>query len=882
MAVQTPCFNCTVLETGNFILGCCRAVYCAICIGYYLEDCEDDRSICLNNTVCKARAQEGLVFESEADVDALWAKRRAEEEAESELQALREAAILSLKKAAPPPPKILVSLPKKREEEQKSKKKGRCTTMAQSWDDYLAYQEKVDGIQFTWNILPHSRDDAIKIPVPIGVFYQPLKERPLDQPQQPVLNYEPVLCQKKTCKAVLNPLCFVDYQGKSWKCNICQQRNMFPPHYAVIAEDRRPPELYPQFATIEYTLRNPKADILAPIFVFVLDTCVPEDELKALKESIQTAVSLLPADSLVSLVTYGKMVELHELTARDMPISHVFNGAKEVRREQMENKLRESIGKPAGIGPQGPIAMLRASTMSNGASAGVKVSNKFLQPPDHWDFERGKRPLRCTGAAVTVAVALLEVSFPNTGARIMTFLGGACTYGPGAVIDNELKNPIRSWHSIREDDVPYMHKATKFYDALADRAAKNGHTIDVYSGALDQTGLYEMRSCFTKSGGHVVMTDSFKSSLFKQSYQRVFEKDSAVGAGLKIRGLLGCCANGGAKTSAVSDKELGIGGTCQWKFCSLTPRATVACLFEVTAQSGAPIAQGSQAVIQFVTQYQGSDGTRRMRVTTTSRPWADMATQKPSITMGFDQDAAAVLMARLASWRATNEAETPEAVRWLDRSLVKVISKFAEYHKGDPMSLRLSDKFNLFPQFMFHLRRSQFLRVFNSSPDETVFYRHVLNKECVMNSTTMIQPVLYSYSFQGEPEPALLDTSSIVPDKILLMDDFFHVLIYHGQTIDAWKKMKYHEDPKYISFKQLLEAPVQDSQNILAERFPVPRYIVTEYEGSQARFLLSKVNPSLTHNNPYYAEGGAPVFTDDVSLQVFMEHLKKLAVSADD
>ncbi|KAK0422692.1 hypothetical protein QR680_007723 [Steinernema hermaphroditum] len=122
MAVQTPCFNCTLLETGNFILGCCRAVYCAICIGYYLEDCEDDRSICLNNTVCKAQAQEGLIFEFEAYVDALWAKRRAEEEAESELQAHREAAILSLKKVASLPQKILVSLPKKREEEVKSKK----------------------------------------------------------------------------------------------------------------------------------------------------------------------------------------------------------------------------------------------------------------------------------------------------------------------------------------------------------------------------------------------------------------------------------------------------------------------------------------------------------------------------------------------------------------------------------------------------------------------------------------------------------------------------------------------------------------------------------------------------------------------------------------
>ncbi|PIO56260.1 hypothetical protein TELCIR_22341 [Teladorsagia circumcincta] len=63
--------------------------------------------------------------------------------------------------------------------------------------------------------------------------------------------------------------------------------------------------------------------------------------------------------------------------------------------------------------------------------------------------------------------------------------------------------------------------------------------------------------------------------------------------------------------------------------------------------------------------------------------------------------------------------------------------------------------------------------------------------------------------------------------------------------------MNYHEDPQYATFKQLLEAPVGDATAILQERWPMPRYIVTEYEGSQARFLLSKVNPSLTHNNPY-------------------------------
>ena len=59
------------------------------------------------------------------------------------------------------------------------------------------------------------------------------------------------------------------------------------------------------------------------------------------------------------------------------------------------------------------------------------------------------------------------------------------------------------------------------------------------------------------------------------------------------------------------------------------------------------------------------------------------------------------------------------------------------------------------------------------------------------------------------------------------------------------------------------------------------RYITTEQGGSQARFLLCKVNPSQTHNNAMFGgDGGAPVLTDDVSLQVFMEHLKKLSVSS--
>lgn len=71
-------------------------------------------------------------------------------------------------------------------------------------------------------------------------------------------------------------------------------------------------------------------------------------------------------------------------------------------------------------------------------------------------------------------------------------------------------------------------------------------------------------------------------------------------------------------------------------------------------------------------------------------------------------------------------------------------------------------------------------------------------------------------------------------------------------------------------------------QDLLVDRFPVPRYIVCDQGGSQARFLLSKLNPSTTHmsatmyGSTVSANTGQAIFTDDVSLQVFMEHLKRL------
>ncbi|XP_077586905.1 protein transport protein Sec23A isoform X2 [Stigmatopora nigra] len=760
-----------------------------------------------------------------------------------------------------------------------------------TFPEYIAQNEERDGVRFSWNVWPSSRLEATRMVVPVAALFTPLKERP----DLPPIQYEPVLCSRASCRAVLNPLCQVDYRAKLWACNFCYQRNQFPPSYSGISEVNQPAELLPQFSTIEYVVqRGPQMPL---VFLYVVDTCMEEDDLQALKESLQMSLSLLPPTALVGLITFGRIVHVHELGCEGISKSYVFKGTKDLSAKQLQEML--GLSKPVASQGRGPQAPQQPQC------------NRFLQPVqkvdmnltdllgelqrDSWSVVQGKRPLRSLGVAMSIAVGLLECTFPNTGARIMTFIGGPATQGPGMVVGDELKVPIRSWHDIEKDNAKFMKKASKHYESLASRASASGHVMDIYACSLDQTGLLEMKCCANNTGGYMVMADSFNTSLFKQTFQRVFSKDVQgsfkmafaatvevkTSREVKVSGAIGPCVSLAAKGPCVSENEIGSGGTCQWKICGLDPSTTLALYFEVVNQHNAPIPQGGRGTLQFVTQYQHASGQRRIRVTTIARNWADAQTQIQSIAASFDQEAAAILMARLAVYRADME-EGPDVLRWLDRQLIRLCQKFGDYHKDDSNSFRFSETFSLYPQFMFHLRRSPFLQVFNNSPDESSYYRHQFNRHELTQALIMIQPVLYAYSFQGPPEPVLLDSSSILPDRILLMDTFFQILIYHGETVNQWRKAGYQEMPEYENFKHLLQAPVDDAQELLHARFPMPRYIDTEHNGSQARFLLSKVNPSQTHNNMYTwgQESGAPILTDDVSLQVFMDHLKKLAVSS--
>jgi protein transport protein SEC23 len=242
----------------------------------------------------------------------------------------------------------------------------------------------------------------------------------------------------------------------------------------------------------------------------------------------------------------------------------------------------------------------------------------------------------------------------------------------------------------------------QFYENLAKRVSQNGHIVDIFAGCLDQVGLLEMRGLSNCTGGHMILTDSFTSSMYKQSFVRIFNKDEhdnllmAFNANLevlttkelKVTGLIGHAVSNNKKSVSVGETECGIGNTCSWKMCGIDPESSYGIYFEIAGQGGPNQMQAGpqKGMMQFLTYYQHSSGQFHLRVTTVARNLSGPSGD-PAIAQSFDQEAAAVLMSRIAVFKAEVD-DGPDVLRWVDRMLIRLCSRFAEYRKDDPSSFR--------------------------------------------------------------------------------------------------------------------------------------------------------------------------------------------------
>lgn len=336
----------------------------------------------------------------------------------------------------------------------------------------------------------------------------------------------------------------------------------------------------------------------------------------------------------------------------------------------------------------------------------------------------------------------------------------------------------------------YFNKAQKYYKTLAERASKARQVIDLYGFTLDQFGLSEMKLLPEYTGGYTIINELFDSKAFKENCKKAFEKDPEgemrhgyhaeisvqCSKHLQISGCIGQCVSLKKTSSMVSEYEVGKGGTTAWYLGGIDCNSTLAFYLDIPNKEDDIFIQKT-GHLQFVTQYRHPSGQSRMRVTTVSRKFMTTSYIK-DLASGFDQEAAAVLIARQAVFRA-EEDEPISVIRWLDKKLIRLATEFGSYHSSDPNSYNLPKDFALFPQFIYYLRRSNFIKTTACSIDESVYYRTALCRDNTTNSLVMIQPALLKYTLDNpQPQPVLLDIKSLQDDAVLLLDSFFHVVIW--------------------------------------------------------------------------------------------------------
>ena len=754
-------------------------------------------------------------------------------------------------------------------------------------EDIFSADEQ-NGIKFVWNTLPGTRSDATKIVVPVGFHYNPI----IKNENLSLLEYEPLKCR---CGSIISPLFNFSAKAKIWECPFCRNRNTFPKSYSdFMSDENLPAELFKENSTVEYKLNLKQAN--PPIFIFLIDTAILEEELNQVKDSIQEIIETLPQECQIGIITYGRMVNVIELGSTDFPISYALNGEKSYKSFE----IQELLG----------LLVRNASSKTEGTFVNAIHRPKFIMPvsevsffvnsflddlqPEGWTKEKDKRDANCVGLAINTAISLLESYGSNECSRIEVFMGGPGSIGEGKIVGIELKETIRNFLDFekKNPNTKYYKEAVDFYEKLAQRAVLSGITIDIYSCCLNQVGLYEMKNLASKTGGYIIFTDSFSTMIFKDSFRKIFELDDKgclkmnfkgkmhfnCTNNYKISGALGHLFSLNKKTPLVSDLVVGEGNTVEWYIGSINETSTYTLFLDCNEQSKE---NNKLVIFQMLTTYVAGDRSWRLRVSTFSRRISNpLETQNALNEIGnsFDQEAATVLIARFCVDNSFKGQDSKDALKWIDKTLIHLMTKFAKYTKENPSTFRLTQKFNYFPQFIFYLRRSSFIQSFNESPDESTYYKYLLLGESVENCIIMIQPLLFEYTAENPSKvPVFLDLNSLKSDCVLLLDTFFHVVIWHGVDVVKWREEGFQDQEGYENIKEMLEEPQDYAQNILEERIPVPKFVSCDYGSGQERLLKSVVNPSSDSKNKLQEEG---FFSDDVDLKIFMESLKRLAVSS--
>ena len=756
----------------------------------------------------------------------------------------------------------------------------------ENMNDYLSEE---NNLRFVYNVLPQTKVDKERFIIPIGFQYNPLKQ--VENLQ--ILEYEPIFCAN--CQSVLNPYCYLDFKSKAWECMFCNKKNLFPSHYAQhINETTLPPEVMNENTTVEYKLI--KKDLANhPTIFFIIDTTIDEKELLSLKEKLLSIIEGLPDKINIGMITFGSNVYLHEIGNTEMTKLHAFKGDKEYSAQEIQELLLLSSSNDVKKINNNNKSLARKFLM--GKSECVFAISNYLDELCEDPFLQvfGQRKQNSCGLALHVAISLLETICNGDPCRIQAFFGNPPTIGLGKICDLNLSETIRNMSDFEKnnDNTKYFKGASEFYDGLAMRASKAGHIIDIFACCFNQTGVAEMRSCVEKTGGLLFISDAFDSPQFQDSISKLFELDDEnnlkmnfkgkmeifVTKPFTINGMIGYCNSVELKNQKtlemISKDTIGQGGTRVWNIGGILSNSSYSVFLDINPENTSY--NYKRGIGQIITTYVSGDRVYRMRVTTFRRKTInDFNNSLLEVAQSFDQETATVLLAKYCVVQGYQQ-DSIETLRYLDKLTIRVVQKFSEYKKDEILSFKINNKFNMFPQFMYYLRRSPFISDFNCSLDESIYYKSTLCNENLVNCTIMIQPVLYTYSATNStPTPVHLDIENMKDDVVLFLDAFFFICIWHGEAVCSWREKGLQDQPEYENIRSMLNDPQDYAIQIMNERLPVSKLVSCDSGSGQERYIKFTVNPSTGEFN----NSKSAYYSNDINLKKYWEHLKKKVVSS--
>lgn len=796
-----------------------------------------------------------------------------------------------------------------------------------------------DGVQFNWNVFPSTRLENSQLPTPLGCLYKPLVK--LDSSENNPCSF----CSCPKCGAYMNPYVEVDNIKKTWKCQFCLQKSYLPKNISLIPTNAFVEQLLPA------DISNGKQDEVPEVIIFIVDSYQHLDEFRegqsqvaqdlgqekssfeTLVGKLSTAMDKLRDGTLVGIVTFDKDVHFHrqggstisfgneELFKQDKyDVSELFKDSGSIVKS-----ILQKVG--GSTTTSNPLSLTESSILVNNGLLSaltpesrplIKEYISALRP----SFTNSYKPLRSFGLCLYItSIILNKLSFQNFNGKIMTFLSGPNTSQPGIVLNTNNTNNFRLHNDIRQLNNFDFNTSQRFYETLSyianglpintafqvgyDQTKKTTDfelnqlspkwSIDIFTGSLDQVGLYELKKLILNVNGDMFTTNSFKDLQFVLQFEKAIESiinsqlmhnaslTVLTSPRLKIKSLLGHCHR---LPSSFKDSELHYDKisdqltkfeskynrnyfTNRWFWNTLKPSDTVSIFFEVDGlKSYSDRKLLNEFFIQFQLKYWDLvSKTWKLRILTRLQPTTayspkldlnmNLLNSKIEMLQNFNASSWTILLSRLLINKLDTNIgfEFEGILEFIDTIVVKLLNNF---NRLIVENYTINENLKTLPSLVYNLRKNpQLINIFNSSPDETTFYHHWFMKFDENLSSRVIEPRLFKYQTETLVIPVSMDSDIIdkIPSKsYLIMDSIFHNIIYYKYTNQEDRLSLHHSNNES---KQSSLEPWSFIQDLIKGRPLDPKYIITQTNHSQARYLVARLNP--VHVETYIPE--APAIT---------------------